>query len=84
MSSLYPDTHPKMESLQIHLWRQVSPTRKMEMLAQLNQLARTLALTGLRAQFPEADEAELQLRLAELVLGRDLAHRVYGEHSRAE
>jgi hypothetical protein len=38
-----------MEALQIRLWRQASPTRKMEMLAQLNATARTLALAGLRA-----------------------------------
>lgn len=73
-----------MESLQIHLWRQESPTRKMEMLAQLNQLARMLALTGLRSQHPEADEAELRFKLAELVLGEDLARKVYGERVRAE
>ena len=29
MSALFPDTHPKMEALQIELWRAVSPTRKM-------------------------------------------------------
>ena len=29
MSALFPDTHPKMEALQIELWRSASPTRKM-------------------------------------------------------
>ena len=48
MSVLSSDTHPKMEALQIQLWRQASPTRKMQMLAQLNSSARTLALTGLQ------------------------------------
>ena len=33
-----------MEALQIRLLRQVSPTRKMHMLAQLNAAARLLAL----------------------------------------
>ena len=33
MSALSPDTHPKMEALQIELWRQASPTRKMHMLS---------------------------------------------------
>lgn len=84
MSTLFSDTHPKMEALQIQLWRQANPTRKMEMLAQLNQLARTLALTGLRARYPQADEAELRFRLAELLLGNDLAYRVYGARDDAE
>lgn len=56
----------------------------MEMLAQLNQLARTLALTGLRSQYPDADDAELRFMLAELVLGEDMARKVYGERGRAE
>ncbi len=79
MSILSSDTHPKMEALQIQLWRQASPTRKMHMLAQLNASAHTLALTGLRSRFPQASEAELRRRLATLVLGEELARKVYGE-----
>jgi hypothetical protein len=79
MSGLYSDTHPKMEALQIHLWRQASPTRKMHMLAQLNASARVLALAGLRSQYPQDSEAELRRRLADLLLGKELAHKVYGE-----
>ena len=79
MSVLSSDTHPKMEALQIQLMRQASPTRKMHMLAQLNASARTLALTGLRSRFPQASEAELRRRLAALVLGEELARKIYGE-----
>lgn len=68
-----------MEALQIQLWRQATPARKMEMLAQLNASARTLALSGLRSRFPQAGEAELRRRLADLLLGEDLARKVYGE-----
>lgn len=79
MSALFPDTHPKMEALQIQLWRQASPTRKMQMVAQLNQSARVLALAGLRSQYPQASEAELRRRLAGLLLGEELARKAYGE-----
>lgn len=79
MTALFPDTHPKMEALQIELWRRASPTRKMNMLAQLNASARLLALTGLRAQYPQASEAELRRRLASLLLGEELARKAYGE-----
>jgi hypothetical protein len=79
MISPVSDTHPKMEALQIQLLRQASPTRKMEMLAQLNASAHTLALTGLRLRFPQASEAELRRRLADLLLGEELARKVYGE-----
>jgi hypothetical protein len=84
MSTLYPDTDPKMEALQIQLWRQASPTKKMHMVAQLNAAARLLALTGLRAQFPQASESELHYRLAVLLLGEDLARKVYGETGHAK
>jgi hypothetical protein len=83
MSVLYSDTHPKMEALQIQLLRQASPTRKMEMLAQLNASARTLALMGLRSRYPQAGEAELRRRLAGLLLGEELARKVYGEINHA-
>lgn len=84
METLFSDTHPKMEALQIQLWRQASPTRKMKMLAQLNKSAHVLALTGLRSQYPHAGEAELRRRLAGLLLGEELARKVYGELGHAE
>ena len=84
MSALFSDTHPKMEALQIQLWRQASPTRKMQMLAQLNASARLLALTGLRSRFPQDSEAELRRRLADLLLGDELARKVYGERCNAK
>jgi len=84
MTTLYSDTHPKMEALQIQLLRQASPTRKMNMLAQLNASARLLALTGLRAQYPGASENELRRKLAGLLLGEELAKKVYGEASHAK
>jgi hypothetical protein len=84
MRSLYSDTHPKMEALQIQLWRQASPTRKMHMLAQLNASAQMVAMVGLRSRYPTANDAELRRRLADLLLGEDLAHKVYGKINNAK
>jgi len=84
MTALFSDTHPEMEALQIQLWRQASPTRKMNMLAQVNAAARLLALTGLRSQFPQASEAKLRFKLAVLLIGDELARKVYGDISHAE
>jgi hypothetical protein len=84
MTTLFSDTHPKMEALQIRLLRQASPARKMEMLAQLNASAHTLALMGLRSRYPQASESELRRRLAGLLLGEELARKVYGEISHAK
>jgi hypothetical protein len=82
ISALSPDTHPKMEALQIRAWRQASPTRKMNMLAQQHASRRRLALTGLPAlpvQYPQASAAELRLKLASLLYGDELARKAYGE-----
>jgi hypothetical protein len=84
MSGLFSDTHPKMEALQIQLLRQASPTRKMNMLAQLNASARRLALTGLRSRYPQAGEDELRRRLAGMLFGDELARKVYGEAGHAK
>jgi predicted component of type VI protein secretion system len=84
MISLFPDTHPKMEALQIRLWRQASPTLKMNMLAQLNKSAQILALAGLRSQFPQASESEIRRRLAGLLLGEETAGKVYGDINNAK
>ena len=79
MSPFYTDTDPKIEALQARLLRTAPPWRKIEMLAGLNGAARALALAGLRKRFPQAGEAELRRRLAGLLLGPDLARKVYGE-----
>lgn len=84
MSTLSSDTHPDIEALQVELWRQASPTHKMNQLAQLNAAARLLALAGLRSQHPQASESELRFKLARLLLGDELAHKVYGGTGHAE
>ena len=75
---LFPDTHPEAEAALIGMLRQVPPWRKLHMVGQLNQTVRTLALSGLRQRHPEATPQELRRRLADLLLGPDLAALVYG------
>ena len=79
MSPYYTDTDPRMEALQVQLLRNMPSWRKMELLTGLNASARAIALTGLRQRFPQAGEAELHRRLADLLLGQELARKVYGE-----
>ncbi len=76
--ALFPDTSPEAEAVLIELLRQAPPWRKLHMVSQLNQTVRTLALSGLRQRYPEATSQELRRRLADLLLGPELAARVYG------
>jgi hypothetical protein len=72
------DTHPEIEAHQEQLWRQAPPWRKAELLGQMYATVKQLAYQGLRQRHPAASEAELRRRLADLLLGEDLALQVYG------
>lgn len=78
MSTLFTDTRPEAEEVQIELLRRAPPWRKLEMVGQLNLTVRTLALSSLRRRYPRATPEELRRRLADLLLGPDLAAQVYG------
>jgi hypothetical protein len=60
------------------LLRKAPPRRKLELVGQLNETVRQLALAGLRLRHPKAGPAELRRRLAGMLLGEELATRVYG------
>ena len=78
MHTLAADTHPEAESVLIELWRNATPAGKMAMVLSANLTARALALAGLRERYPGESQARLKRRLADLLLGPDLAVRAYG------
>ena len=78
MTSLATDTRPKIEQLQILGLREMPPWRKMALVGEMNQTVRTLALAGLRQRYPDDTPLQHRRRLADLVLGAELATRVYG------
>jgi len=78
MTTLSPDTHPEIERLQIERLRQMPAWRKMALLSEMNRTVRTLALAGLRQRHPHDTPAQRRRRLADLLLGPELAACVYG------
>jgi len=78
MSTLFPDTHPEAEKVLIDLLRKAPSWRKLEMVGQLNAAVKTLMLSGLRERHPNDSPARLRRRMADLLLGPELAARVYG------
>jgi hypothetical protein len=56
----------------------MSPRDRATRVVALTRAACTLAIAGLRARHPGAEEPELFLRLAVLRLGADTVHRAYG------
>jgi hypothetical protein len=78
MTALSPDTAPEVERLQVERLRQMPSWRKMALMAEMSQTVRTLALAGLRQRHPDDTPAQRRRRLADLLLGMELAARVYG------
>ena len=78
MAVLSADTSPDIENLQIERLRQMPPWRKLALVCEMNQTVHTLALAGLRQRHPHDTPAQRQRRLADLLLGPELATRVYG------
>ena len=78
MTTLSPDTSPEIERLQIERLRQMPSWRKVELVGDMNETVRTLALAGLRQRHPNEPPAQRRRRLADLMLGPELAARVYG------
>lgn len=78
MTEIYSDTHPEIAKIHRNLLRQASPARKLAMLGQMNQTVKALALSGLRSRYPDDSPAVIRRRLADLILGPELATQVYG------
>jgi len=72
------DTSQDAERVQIEILRSMPAWRKFQLLNDVIVTGRRLALAGLRERFPEATPAELRRRLATLLLGAELATKVYG------
>jgi hypothetical protein len=77
-NALWPDTRPEVERLQVERLRQMPDWRKMALMAEMGQSVRTLALAGLRQRHPTDIPAQRRRRLADLLLGPDLAACAYG------
>jgi hypothetical protein len=77
MTALASDTSVEVERLQIERLREMPTWRKVELMCQMGQSVRTLALAGLRQRYPDESPEQRRRRLADLILGPDLARRVY-------
>ena len=73
------DTSASVERLQVAAWRRMSPAQKAAIVSGLTQAVYDLARAGIRSRFPDASAEEQFLRLALVMLGRELACRAYPE-----
>ena len=78
MSALFSDTHPKMEALQIQIIRHMPAWKKISIVNDLNATVKAMAVSGIKQRHPNATPQEVHLMLAEIILGAELARKVYG------
>ena len=78
MRTQSPDTSPEAEKVMIELLRQASATRKFQMVEANQRLVRCAAMAGLRERHPSESDGQLKRRLADLLLGEELAMKAYG------
>jgi len=78
VATLFPDTHPEAEAVLIRLLREAPPWRKLEMVGQMNETVKSLMRCGLSESHPNDPPQMIQRRMADLLLGEELARRVFG------
>lgn len=76
---IFLDTSAQAEEVVLARYRAMPVWRKIEILDDANKTARQLALVGLRSRYPGEPEAMLRRRLLGLVLGEELATKIYGK-----
>lgn len=74
------DTHPRQQARYIELLRAQAPEKRLLKAGALTETVRYLAMVGIRERFPEADETEVRVRLADRIYGRAVALRLFGTH----
>jgi hypothetical protein len=78
MSTLFRDTRPEAEGVLIRLLRDAPAWRKLEMVGELNRAVKSMMLNGLKERYPQDSSEIIQRRLADLLIGAELAQKVYG------
>jgi len=72
------DTSAAAEARDYELLRAAAPERRLQTAMALTRTVRELALSGIRARFPGADDAELRVRVTVRRYGRQVALELFG------
>jgi len=73
------DTAPEANRRYHELLRERAPYERLAQAMALTKMVRELAVAGIRTRHPDADEAEVRVRLAARLYGRAVALRLFGE-----
>lgn len=82
MSAL--DTSPAASSVQLEVYRRMSPDQRLRVGLELTELSRELLAAGIRRRHPEYDDSDVRLAFLRLWLGRDLFRQAYSDQRELE
>ncbi|MCB9605660.1 MAG: hypothetical protein H6716_03660 [Polyangiaceae bacterium] len=71
------DTAPAAHTVQLRLYRQMSPEQRSALALRMSDEIREIAAAGIRQRHPEYTEAEVRRALVCLLYGRESAQRVW-------
>jgi len=71
------DTTPEAHEVQLALFRRMTPAQRAERTATMSELARDLALEGIRRRHPDYDDEKARHALFRLLVGDDLFRRAW-------
>ncbi len=74
---IFLDTEPGIERRVVEAWRAMPPATKAATVTGLTRAACALTSAGIRQRYPDASDIEHFLRVACIMLGPELASRVY-------
>ncbi len=78
------DTSPEAWRVLLDIYRSMTPEEKLQRTLDLSAFLRSVCSAGIRAQYPQAPEREVFLRVVQRTLGRELFAKVYGSDALAE
>ena len=71
------DTTSEADAVQLEIYRRMGETGRAAALFRLNELARQLAVAGIRSRHPDYDPEQVRLAYARLVLGDEWVRTIW-------
>ncbi len=78
MNDLYSDTDPQVERVLTGLLRDAPEWRRIEIMCGMIETLQQLVFSGVRRRHPDASESEVRRLVADILLGPEVAEKVYG------
>ena len=71
------DTHPTIERIQLDIIRHMPSWAKFALVDDLNETVKAFAISGIKQRSPGATPEQIKRQLAGMMLGEELARKVY-------